>query len=257
MTAQVPDPHPHDPDPRDPHPREPHPRGPHPREPRAVPAMGLIVLRVDETIEHEFRSLIPAERARLYVTRVQSGDDLTPDSIAQMGSTLKQAASLLPRAADLDVVGYACTSGTALLGAATVARLVADGVPTRAVTNPLSAAAAQIRSLGLNRVGLVSPYMAPVADGLCAAFEALGVRITARWSLEESNEAAVARIDPEVTADAARRLVQRGAVDGVFLSCTNLNTLSILSPLADELGLPVLSSNAALAWHMQTLCAQR
>ncbi|MEM9199786.1 MAG: Asp/Glu racemase [Pseudomonadota bacterium] len=221
----------------------------------AGPAMGLIVLRVDETIEHEFRSLIPADRARLYVTRVQSGDDLTPDSIAQMAPRLIEAASLLPRAADFDVIGYACTSATALLGAETVAGLVADGVPTRAVTNPLSAAAAQIRSLGLERIGLVSPYMAQVADGLCAAFEALGVGIAARHSLEESNEAAVARIDPNVTADAARRLVQKGAVDGVFLSCTNLNTLSILGPLADELGLPVLSSNAALAWHMQSLCA--
>lgn len=219
-----------------------------------MPAMGLIVLRVDETIEHEFRSFIPADMARLHVTRINSGDDLTPDSIARMETGLTDAASLLPAAADFDVVAYACTSGTALLGADNVARLVSQGIPTRAVTNPLSAAVAQIRHLGLNRVGIVSPYVATVADALAKAFEKQDVAVAASLSLDEQNEAAVARIDPGVTAKAARHLAAQSDIDGIFLSCTNLNTADILAPLAQELGRPVLSSNHALAWHMKHLC---
>lgn len=219
-----------------------------------MPAMGLIVLRVDETIEHEFRGFIPADMARLHVTRINSGDDLTPDSIARMETGLTDAASLLPAAADFDVVAYACTSGTALLGADNVARLVSQGIPTRAVTNPLSAAVAQIRHLGLNRVGIVSPYVATVADALAKAFEKQDVAVAASLSLDEQNEAAVARIDPGVTAEAARHLAAQSDIDGIFLSCTNLNTADILAPLAQELGRPVLSSNHALAWHMKHLC---
>ncbi|MEM9320170.1 MAG: aspartate/glutamate racemase family protein [Pseudomonadota bacterium] len=221
--------------------------------PRKIPAMGLIVLRVDETIEQEFRAFIPPHAARLYVTRIDSGDDLTPASIEAMRARLTDAAALLPAAADFDVVAYACTSGTALLGSATVAALVAAGVPSRAMTDPLSAAVAQIRHLGLGRVGLVSPYTEAVADGLQAAFEARGVPIAASLSLEEQNEARVARIPPDATAQAAKDLCQRADLDGVFLSCTNLNTAAILQPLAVELGVPVLSSNQALAWHMKLL----
>jgi len=36
----------------------------------------------------------------------------------------------------------------------------------------------------------------------------------------------------------------------VFLSCTNLRTLDIIDPLEQALGIPVISSNQALAWHM-------
>jgi len=227
----------------------------------ALPAFGLIVLRVDETIEQEFRHILPPDRARLHVSRIDSGDDLTPESIAQMRDGLTQSAALLPAAAGFDVVAYACTSGTALLGVDTVTRLVRRGVPTRAVTNPLSAAAAQIGALGLSRVGLLSPYVDAVADGLCAAFAAQGVAFAARLSMAESREAAVARMSPDRLADAARKLVAEAPpgppLDGLFISCTNLNTRSLLGPLSQALGLPVLSSNAALAWHMDILAARQ
>ncbi len=220
----------------------------------ARPAMGLIVLRVDETIEEEFRASLPVDLARLHVTRLDSGDDLTPESIAAMESGLTSAAALLPAAADFDVVAYACTSGTAFLGEANLRDLVMRGVPTRAVTNPLTAAVAQIEDLGLSRVGIVSPYVGSVAAGLCAAFAERGVPVVDTLSLDESEEAKVARIPSEVICDAARTLAARSALDGVFLSCTNLRTANILEPLSETLGMPVLSSNAALAWHMKRLC---
>ncbi len=54
-------------------------------------------------------------------------------------------------------------------------------------------------------------------------------------------------------ADAARSVARRGDADALFLSCTNLRTLDVLAPLSQELAMPVLSSNACLAWHMATL----
>lgn len=218
-----------------------------------LPALGLIVLRVDETIEHEFRQFIPSDTARLHVTRIPSGDALTPDSIAGMKDRLTGAAALLPPAADFDVVAYACTSGTALLGAETVAERVRQGVKTRAVTNPLTAAIAQIQHLGLTRIGIVSPYVASVSAPLIAAFEEAGIDVAASLSLDEDDEARVARIAPKTIAEAAREVHESADADGLFLSCTNLNTAGIREPLSAELGLPILSSNHALAWHMQSL----
>lgn len=218
------------------------------------PAMGLIVLRVDETIEHEFRQFIPQDTARLHITRINSGDDLTPDSIAQMEKGLTDAAALLPPAADFDVVGYACTSGTALLGADHVAALVKAGVPTKAVTDPLTATVAEIKARGLSRVGLVSPYLPAVAHGLVAAFKAQGVTFADTISMVEREEAKVARIAEATTAQAARALAANAKLDGIFLSCTNLNTAEMLAPLSAELGMPVLSSNQVLAAQMTALC---
>ncbi|MDB4085456.1 Asp/Glu racemase, partial [Amylibacter sp.] len=42
-------------------------------------------------------------------------------------------------------------------------------------------------------------------------------------------------------------------VDAIFLSCTNLNTLSVIKSIEEKIGKPVLSSNQVLAWHMSQL----
>jgi maleate isomerase len=210
--------------------------------------LGLIVLQADETIEHDFRRLFPSEVA-LYVSRVPSGAELDADTIAAMEAHLPAAAALLPPAA-FDAVAYACTSGTTLIGAARVADLVGGACRTNAVTDPLTAAQAAMRALGATRVALVSPYIAEVAGPIRRAFEADGFAVPETLSFGEKIEARVARIDPASIRDAA---LQAGAVEGVeavFLSCTNLRTLDIISGLEAELGLPVISSNQALAWDM-------
>nr|WP_244867600.1 aspartate/glutamate racemase family protein [Vannielia litorea] len=219
----------------------------------ALPGLGLIVLRVDETIEEELRRYLPLGTARLHVSRVPSGDDLTPESIAGMALRLTEAAALLPPSAEFDVVGYACTSGTALIGAERVQALVDAGTKTGAVTNPLTAALFAFEHVGLRRVGVVSPYVPSVAEPLRAVFMAQGIEVPDMLSFGEEVEARVARIDPHSIAEAARALAARNRIDGLFLSCTNLQTFGILPALEAELGIPVLSSNQVLAWHMIAL----
>jgi maleate isomerase len=121
------------------------------------------------------------------------------------------------------------------------------------VTDPLSAALAAFAERGLRRVGIVSPYVASVSETVRRAFVAGGVEVPHMLSFGEEVEARVARIDPRSTAEAARALAWRGGMDALFLSCTNLRTYDILPALQAELGLPVLSSNQALAWHMARL----
>ena len=218
-----------------------------------TPAMGLIVLRVDEVIEQEFRHTFAPETCRLHISRVPSGDDLTPASIAAMESRLTAAAALLPPAAAFDVVGYACTSATAQIGAERVRALVGAGTHTCHVTDPLTAALAAFRAAGAQRVGIVSPYVAAVSAPLRQAIVAEGIAVPEMLTFGEGVEARVARIDPASIAEAARALTARTAVDAVFLSCTNLRTYNILPALGAQLGVPVFSSNQALAWHMARL----
>ena len=44
---------------------------------------------------------------------------------------------------------------------------------------------------------------------------------------------------------------------GVILSCTNLRTITVIEQIETACGLPVLSSNQALAWHMRELAGVR
>ena len=218
-----------------------------------TPRLGLVALQVDETIEGDFRRLFPPAVARLHVTRVPSGAELTPDTIAAMALTLPAAAALLPSAAAFDVVAYGCTSGTTLIGAERVHTLLKGATRTAETSDPLTAALAAFRHLGVRRVSVVSPYIAPVALPIRHAFEAGGLIVPDTLSFGEEIESRVARIAPASITDAARLLARESAPEALFLSCTNLRTLDILAPLERELDLPVLSSNQVLAWHMAQL----
>jgi maleate isomerase len=210
---------------------------------------GLIVLQPDERIESDFRQLTP-EGIQLFVSRVPSGLEVSSASLAEMEAHLATAAGLFPRAPEFDVVGYGCTSGTAEIGAATIADRVRSGVETRAVTEPVSALVAACRALEVRQLGILSPYIEPVSEKLRSVLRESGIETPRFGSFEEPTEEKVARILETSTLEAAWQLAQNGGIDALFLSCTNLRTLNIIEPLERELDIPVLSSNQVLAWHM-------
>ncbi|MEX0371496.1 MAG: Asp/Glu racemase, partial [Tateyamaria sp.] len=174
-------------------------------------------------------------------------------TLREMADNLTAAASLFPSGAHLDCVAYACTSGTAEIGAARISELVRDGVETPAVTDPVSALVSACRALDVTRLALLSPYVANVSDRLREVLEGAGITVTNLVSFKEPDEARVVRIDENSIHDAALKCVEQAPCDAVFLSCTNLRTLDVLPRIETATGLPVLSSNLVLAWHMLRL----
>ncbi|PVH28475.1 Asp/Glu racemase [Pararhodobacter oceanensis] len=216
--------------------------------------LGLIVLQVDETIEQDFRRLFPDPQLALHISRIPSGADLNPDTIGQMAVDLPRAAALLPPAAAFDSVGYGCTSGTTLIGAEAVAGMIHSACNTAQVADPLTAALGAFTHLRTRSLAIVSPYIEAVAQPIRRAFEGAGFHIPATLSFGETVEANVARIDPASIHAAALQAGRTEGVEAVFISCTNLRTLDILDDLEQKLGLPVISSNQALAWQMARHC---
>ena len=217
-----------------------------------VPAAGLIVLSVDRTVEADLRALIPAGALSLLHTRIASAPDVSAESLAAMADGLPAAAAMLPEG--LSVIGYACTSGALMIGEARAAELIAQAHPGVTTTNPLTALKAACAALGVRRLGLLSPYVAEVSDGLRAHLAEAGIAVTAFASFEEENEARVAGIAPASVAAGLRRLAGQGGCDALFASCTGLRAVEAIGAVERELGLPVLASNQVLAWHLLRLC---
>ena len=218
----------------------------------AAPArarLGLIVLQADQTIEREFRHRLPDD-IDLYVSRVPSAPEVTPESLHAMAAHLRSAAALFPSGVRLDAVGYACTSGAAHIGADRVAREVRAGAEAVQVTDPLSALIAVCRMQRLRRIALVSPYRQDVSDHVRRTLDRAGIETPVIGSFDVAEEARVVRISETSIRNATRDLVRGASVDAVFLSCTNLRTLAFLADLQDEVGLAVHSSNSVLLWHL-------
>lgn len=216
-------------------------------------ALGLVVLQTDETIEHDFRRLFSAPDISLYVTRVPSGLEVTTDTLATMSAALPAAAKLLPAALQYDVVGYGCTSGTAVIGPDKIAEQVKAGCAASRVTEPLSALVAMCQSRGISRIAFLSPYIESVSQTLRSALNARGVETPIFGSFDEGEETKVAKISQQSLYDAAMKLGGADEVEAVFMSCTNLRTLDVIPKIEKALGKPVFSSNQVLAWHMAQL----
>jgi maleate isomerase len=213
------------------------------------PCLGLIVLQTDETIEQDFRRLLPAS-ARLYVSRVPSGLEVTRETLGAMEAHIPAAAGLLPEPISFDAIGYGCTSGTSVIGTARVGELVRQGARTEAVTEPVSALLAASAALGVRRLAFLSPYVEAVSAGLCDVLRDNGLEIPVFGSFNTAEEAKVARIAGPSIVAAASQLAGTAEVDAIFLSCTNLRTLDVIAEIERIIGKPVLSSNQVLAWHM-------
>jgi maleate isomerase len=77
--------------------------------------------------------------------------------------------------------------------------------------------------------------------------------VTSFASFDEPSEERVVRISRGSVRDAVIHVGRNGSCDAVFMSCTNLRSLDVVEDAERELGVPVLSSNQVLAWHMGQL----
>ncbi|WP_187430845.1 Maleate isomerase [Roseobacter fucihabitans] len=213
------------------------------------PQLGLIVLQSDVTLEDDMRQLLPAS-VSLHVSRVPSAQTVTAETLAQMEDHLAAAAGLFPRGLCFDMLGYGCTSGTAQIGASRIAQCLRQGTQARQVSEPLSALVTVCGALDVTRIAFLSPYIESVSNTLRETLAAHGIQTPAFGSFCEEQEARVAQIDSASIYDATCRLAEETNVQAVFLSCTNLRTLEVIPQLSRSTGLPILSSNLVLAWHM-------
>ncbi|WP_305988278.1 Asp/Glu racemase [Roseibium sp. MMSF_3544] len=216
-------------------------------------ALGLIVLQADETVEKEFRPVFDIEGVAMYHARIESDPDVTEETLMRMKGKLTGAAALLPGHRALDVIGYACTSASTVIGSAAVERAIRQAHPDASVTNPAVAVVTALNHLAVEKVGVVSPYVADVSEAVCELLRAEGLDPVTVGSFDQSEEAVVARITPQSVQNAVHQVGNEPDVQAVFASCTNLRTFPVIEACEQLLGKPVISSNLALAWHMMTL----
>ena len=220
------------------------------------PPMGLIVLQVDETIEGEFREAFRTSKNQIFVTRIPSGLEVTAKTLSSMEDHISASAKLLPKSREFSVIGYGCTSASAIIGSEKISELIKSGCHTREVTNPLLAATEYAKHIKVSKLALLSPYIEEVNTPLRKAFGNNGLSTEVFGTFGEGKEEKVARISESSTIEAAITLGQNESVEAVFISCTNLRTFNCLGKIANEINKPVFSSNQSLAWHMKILSQQ-
>jgi maleate isomerase len=211
--------------------------------------IGLIVLASDYTVEHEFRKIFTLPGVDYYEARIRNSPQITPETLAAMGPLITETTDLILPGAALDVVGFGCTSASMVLGEAAVERNVRAARPNAKVTNPITAAFAAFDAFGAKRIAVLTPYRRDVNEIVRAYITGRGYEVPVFGSFNEQDDGIVAAIDAASVRGAVRSIVAGRGVDAVFVSCTSVRLVDAVTGIEAECGLPVTSSNHALAWH--------
>lgn len=214
-----------------------------------VARIGVLALPTDHTLEREWRSLLQVPGVDFYTARLPSAASGDAAGLASLRVHVGACAQRLSPDTPLDVLAFACTTATVAMGESAALATLREARPEAAPTTPLSAACAALRALAVRRVALITPYSDDFNARETQALTDAGFTVASLATFGEVSDAMAARIHPESLRDAARRAVRGGRVDAVFFSCTSLPVARLIPALEVELGVPVISSNQAMAWH--------
>ncbi len=122
--------------------------------------------------------------------------------------------------------------------------------------SPIIAAKAGLRALGASRIALLTPYPAGLHGMVAGHLQQNGFTLTDEKGLGVDSDAGITSIPEQTITEAALSLDRDGA-QAVFLSCTAFLTAHLVERLEQKLGLPVVTSNQALAWHALRLAGSK
>ncbi len=222
--------------------------------------LGVITLSTNLTVEHEFRHLVP-DGVSYHVSRCPipdaSRDEREKEAVflgleEHILNAGRQVAMSRPT-----VILFACTVGSFLGNEARHAEISdklksATGIESITMT---AAVLEAIQSLRLKKLTLISPYPEGTGtkerDFLERSIPGLTVVSMKHFGIISSFEK---NLVPSATTYRIAREMVTGETDGLFLSCAALRTMEIISPLEQELGIPVVTSTQAGLWASLTRC---
>ena len=212
-------------------------------------AIGLLVLATDQTMEHEFRHLIRLPGVATYTARLFNDADITPETLGAMRDRIAPAAELILPSLPLDVVAFGCTSASMALGEEEVFRQIHRARPGVSCTTPVTAAFAAFKALAARRIGVLTPYAPEVNAVVRRYLDSHCVQVAAFATFDKRDDREAARITIGSIAAGIVGLARSTRLDAVFVSCTSLRLAESIKAIEAEVGVPVTSSDHALAWH--------
>ena len=213
-------------------------------------SLGLLVLATDFTIEHEWRAIVGGlPGVALYQSRILNDSQITPETLRAMEPRIASATDVILPGNPLDVVAYGCTSASMAIGEEKVFERIRSVRPDAKCTTPITGAFAAFKALKAKRIGVLTPYRADVNRIVADYIRARGFEVPVFGSFNEQDDGTVSRITPASVKKGVETILGHAAVDAVFVSCTSVRLAEAARGIEAETGVPITSSNHAMAWH--------
>ena len=211
------------------------------------PKIGLITLATDFMIEKDFISIIKKMNVDLFVNRIHCYFPLTTENLIKMSNTVTEVTDDILPGEKLDCIVYGCTSGTIAAGYNEIKKKINLVKPKTKVTTPSTAAINALKKLNIKKISIFTPYSKALNNKVVDYFKEENFKVTSNSYFDILNDSDIAKIDENYLYETLSKMNLNDA-EALFVSCTNLPTLSIIDKLEKKLNKIILSSNQVLIW---------
>ena len=208
--------------------------------------IGYVLLAMEQTIEEDIYKLAP-RGVGVHFTRALMANSVTVDTLQAMKKHIGDAASLLLPDGDLDVVCYACTSGSVVIGEEEVKSELLRGAPRSKPTTLVTGVIRALREMQARRIVIGTPYVDGINKIELEYLRQCGFDVLDIQGLNVEHDSDMARVTPDYLFQFAKS-IDRSDADAVFISCGALRTLDVVDALEKEISKPVIASNQAMIW---------
>jgi len=214
--------------------------------------LGVIIPTVNTVTEPEFSAMAP-DGVTSHFTRMPIHLHPEEDDFKKLMDDLQIRLEEL-KTCGSTIVAYNCTVGSMACPAVLLKAKLEDvtGAPGVATASSVLKA---LEVLGVKRISMATPYSEETNEHEKEYLASYGVEVVAMagYDFSRLNPSGVAQglnyasVPPnEILAHA--RAVDRDEAEAVFISCANFGSAGIAQALEDELGKPVITSNASTFW---------
>ena len=211
------------------------------------PRIGLITLASDFRIEKDFNNIIYGKDIDLYCNRIKCYNPLTNEALKKMADDIPNVAKDILPDQKLDCVAYGCTSGTIAAGYQSIFEKVNSVKPNTKVTTPITSAINAMKSLNIKKLSIFTPYTNEINQSVINYFEKENIEIDELSYFDIASDLDIGKVDPQYLFDSLSK-INISKSDALFISCTALPVLSLITELEKKINKVVLSSNQTLIW---------
>jgi maleate isomerase len=209
--------------------------------------IGFVLIPNEQTIEEDMVRHAPAG-VGMYFSRAVMPREITTDSLAQAAGSLAETAGRILPDDGLDVICFACTSGTVAVGQERTMRELAKGAPGAKPTTLMGSVRVALTALGAKRIAVGTPYVDELNTQVARYLTDAGFGIAAFQGLNLTYDHEMIRVAPDFLIEFAQA-VDCPDADAVLISCGALRTIDVVDRIEQRLGKPVVCSNQAMLWQ--------
>lgn len=211
--------------------------------------IGIITPGVNTALEPELYHMAP-KGVSFHANKLMLTGKATPESYNQMIADTENAAREL-ETAEVDVIAWACTSGSVLTPPSMIEEKIVAAAHCPAFCT-ITAVIAALRAMGKRRIALGTPYVSFINETEIEFLENAGFEVVSMYGLElgvtQEERRGIGRVPPSSLHRFCRH-IDREEADVLFISCANMAGVHELAAIEADRGKPVITSNLVTFWH--------